>query len=523
MRVSQSFLLWFLFLLMCVNPQLSVAATLDTSDAVTEIEATQIMKEQARNERALLVGVDHFVTKPSIYPSSTNNIYAMQTVFQSTLKPLKVLMLPDEPITSAESLTALIQDTFHKAKEGDVSYFYISTHGVYDPESGEEPRLLLSDGVTEGCITPAQLEAAFDGILGTKVLMLDACNSGSFISKGMVSRPDHIYFQGDDFKVLTSSGAMEESWYWNAEEGTELSGNEPQGAFYFTLALGQSLSAGNGYPADQNRDGSVTLSELYHYLYLNHGASSPQVYPQEDSFVVFRYDAAEALPTGLDRSPIIDVTFSGTLLSKTSRKIAIEFIATRPVRVAYQVVPQIDGKWHFDSAKLIYDQDERYTAYGDRAGAVSAGRKERTLAIDLEGENYGYVLVQLVSIDDGKLTVHAGRVLSVPPDIGEVNLETIVQPVFEMTGGAELSIFVGHDYPCSLSVAIVDENDKVIHRICHRQSARSMQLDPQGSIFYWDGKLKSGDHVTPGTYRVRTQAIMNDTNITAFSSEFEIK
>lgn len=491
-------------------------------------EETEIIEQQTRKERALLVGVDYFVTKPSIYPSSTNNIYAMQTVFQATLQPLSTLILPDEPLTSAEALTRLIQETFYDAKEDDVSYFYISTHGVYDPSSGEEPALLLSDGNVEGCITPQQMEAAFDGIKGTKVLILDACNSGAFIAKGMVNRPDKIYFQSDEFKVLTSSGAMEESWYWNADQkkSSDLAGNEPQGAFYFTLALSQSLSPSYGYPADQNRDGAVTLTEIYHYLSLNHATSTPQVYPQEDSFVVFRYDITNALPSGLERSPILDVTFSGTLLSRTSRKIPIEFIATRPVRVAYQIVSQTDGKWQFENARLIYDQGERFTAYGDTAGAVSAGYKERTLILDdrdLPTDSYGYVLVQLVSIDGGKLTVHAGRVITVPPVIGEVDLETRVQPIYNPSNGAELSIFVGHDYPCVLSVVIVDEEDKVIHRLCHKQSTRPMQLEPEGSLFYWNGILKNGEYAEAGTYRVRAQAIMNDTTITVFSTEFEMK
>ncbi|MDD3411869.1 MAG: hypothetical protein PHY12_13780, partial [Eubacteriales bacterium] len=32
--------------------------------------------------RALLVGVDDFVSRESTYPSSTNNVFAMQEVFQ---------------------------------------------------------------------------------------------------------------------------------------------------------------------------------------------------------------------------------------------------------------------------------------------------------------------------------------------------------------------------------------------------------------------------------------------------------
>ena len=175
-----------------------------------------------------------------------------------------------------EQLTALIQKTFGDAGKGDVCYLYLSTHGVYDPARID---IRIGDGQTENGVTPAQLEAAFDGIEGTKVLILDACNSGAFIGKGLPSLPEKVYFLGEDFKVLTSSGALEESWYWSVDDQNE-AGAAAQGSFYFTQALVQSLSAAYGYPADQNRDGCIVLSELYEYLVLNHAASTPQVYPQ---------------------------------------------------------------------------------------------------------------------------------------------------------------------------------------------------------------------------------------------------
>ena len=497
-------------------------AALASEDALAPEEARALMQQQSGAERALLIGVDEFVSRPSAYPSSTNNIYAMQALFQSAARPLEALILPADPVCDADMLTDLIQSTFAGADEYDTSYLYISTHGEYDPESGEEPRLLLSDGVVENGVTPAQLEAAFDGIGGMKVIIIDACNSGAFIGKGMSTQPDKVHFLGDDFKVLTSSGALEESWYWSSADGSESHG--PQGAFYFTQALTQGLAAGGGYPADQNRDGSVTLSELANYLLLNHAASTPQVYPQDDDAVIFRYDPQEPLPTGLDRAPVMDVAFSGTMLSREDRQISIEFIATRPVRIAYQIVYQKDGKWEFDNAQLIYDGAERFTPFGSQPGGVSAGHKVRSINLGkLPGDSQGYVLVQLVSIDEGRLTVHAGRVICVPPASGDMTLTAAVEDTLDASTGGELSVFIGHDDPCTLSVAIVDENEKVIHRICHRQTTRPMQIEPAGSVFYWNGLLKDGSSAPPGTYRVRAQAHINDSTVTVLSSAFTIE
>ena len=470
--------------------------------------------------RALLIGVDAFVSRPSAYPSSANNVLAMQEVFRTAQPALASVLLPDEPITAAGQLAQWIQTAFADADGDDVSYLYMSTHGVYEP--GGEPALLLSDGVTETGLTPAQLEAAFEHIPGVKVLILDACNSGAFIGKGEAVPPEGIRFLGEEFKVLTSSGSLEESWYWSAagEEGHA----GPQGAFYFTQALSESLSARAGYPADRNRDGAVTLKELYDYLLLNHAASTPQVYPQTDDFVIYRYQMNGSQPADTDRSPVMDVTFSGTTLSREERQIAIEFIATRPVRVAYQIVYQRDGKWEFDNAQLIYDGAERFAAGSDLPGAVSAGHKVRTVNLGkLPQGSHGYVLVQLVSIDEGRLTVHAGRVICVPPASGDLLLTTSVSGAITPDSGRELEIFVGHDYPCALSVAIVDENEKVVHRVCHRQSTRPMQIEPAGSVFYWNGRIKDGSAAPPGMYRVRVQAHINDSTVTVLSSAFAIE
>ena len=478
-------------------------------------------EDSVRRERALLIGVDEFVTQPSAYPSSTNNVYAMQEMFQAAAEPLEKILVPDAPVTSAQQLTELIQRVFGGAEAGDVSYLYISTHGLYDPENGVEPALLLSDGQTENHLTPEELEAAFDGISGTKVLILDACNSGAFIGKGMTEWDEPPCFLGDDFKVITSSGAREESWYWSA--GEDAKQEERQGAFYFTQALCDALSAGCGYPADQNHDGSITLKEIYDYLLLNHAASTPQVYPQnDDDFVIFRYDPLDPLPTGLERSPIMDVTFSDLVLDQDSREITIEYIAMRPVRVAYQLVYRREGRWEFENAQLIYDDSERFSAFGDQEGAVSAGWKQRTLRLDeLADDAYGYALVQLVSIDRGKLRVHAGRVLCVLPE------EEPPAPTVEISGsfapetGRELAVFVGHNSPCTLSVAILDEEGQVVERLCHRRSTRPMGL--AGTTLYWDGKQRDGSPAPAGTYRVRTQIHWKGQTLSVESEAFELE
>ncbi len=469
--------------------------------------------------RALLVGVDQFVSRPSTYPSSVNNVYAMQAAFQNSLYPFDTIYLADDAVASGEELTRLIRNVFAGADENDTSYLYISTHGEYMGEEAE-PALLLSDGKTEGRVTAEILERAFDGIAGMKVLLIDACNSGAFIGKGLSFLSTDTHFLGDDFKVITSSGALEESWYWSAETDAT---KPAQGGFYFTQTLAQGLSRGSGVPADGNRDGEITLAELYDYLLHNHAASTPQVYPQQDDTVVFRYDPAEAAPSATEGEAIRDVAFSGTLLTAASSSLTLEFVAVRPVRVAYQLVYRKDGKWSFETARLLFDDAERFTAFGDAKGAVSAGRKVRTLSISLpQNDQSGYVMVQLVSIENDQLTVHGGRVLCVPRGgaLPQARVASDVQ--YAVSDPRELCVFVSHSAPCVLSVAIVDEDDNVVRRLCHSLTTRPLQTTPQGTPFYWDGLDKNGEPVIAGSYRVRVRVSNGDQSRTIYGETIRV-
>ena len=71
-------------------------------------------------------------------------------------------------------------------------------------------------------------------------------------------------------------------------------------------------------------------------------------------------------------------------------------------------------------------------------------------------------------------------------------------------------------------MAIVDEEERVVYRLCHRMSTRPMQLTPKGTVLYWDGRLKDGSPAEAGAYRVRAQAVMNDVTVTTLSSTFII-
>ena len=238
-----------------------------------------------RVNRALLVGCDRFLTQTDTTPSSRNNVLRMADALSGGTLNMQTLVTREDGLSSASALVALIRETFADADADDVSYFYISTHGLWNTAVNGLMTLLLSDGESEEGVTAYELRRVFDTIPGKKVLLLDACHSGAMIGKGVEKSFENL-FAGDNYYVVCSSGGEEESWYWSGEVG----GERLAGAGYFSGALADALSRTGSFGADENRDGAITLTELRRRLLQSHGASTVRTYPEDSDFALFSYD-----------------------------------------------------------------------------------------------------------------------------------------------------------------------------------------------------------------------------------------
>lgn len=452
--------------------------------------------------RALLVGCDRFVTQEETTPASATNVTRVAEALSGGAMNLERLITRRNDLSSAAELESLIQAAFGDAAQGDVSYFYISTHGQWSQgmDNGEMA-LLLSDGNREEAVTARQLRAMFDRISGIKVLILDACHSGAVIGKG-IHGPFGNVFAGEDYKVLCSSGGAEQSWFWQGEASV--------GAGYFSSALAAGLSVQGGYGADENRDGVITLTELKRYLLAYHGASTVRCYPEEDDFAVLRYDASAY--TGRRRDSIIEgIAFAGDTLSADNPAVNFSFNVVRPAQVAYQIVYQKEGRWDFEHARLIYDNEERFGVHGDTRGYLSPGMKDRTLSLErADGEGYGYVLLQMVAKQENQWFLAASKVLCVPPAKGDPLLEILPEASFCPEQGDELNFVIHHQYPCELTVTMEDMDGKTVRRLCSRASSRPEQLLPRGSFFTWNGRRANGESAPEGQYRIRVKAYIGE-------------
>lgn len=467
--------------------------------------------------RALLVGCDQFVSQEDTAPSSENNVIRMAETLSGGAMNLEQLVTRSQGVTSASELAELIDLAFGQAQDGDVSYFYISTHGVWEQgQPNGEMTLLLSDGVQESGVTATELRTLFDRIPGTKVLMLDACHAGAVIGKGVHAPFDNVFI-GPEYKVICSSGGAEQSWFWSGdgERGAVI------GEGYFSGALVSGLSAKGGFGADDNRDGVITLTELKRYLHLNHGASTAQTYPEEDDFPVLTYDA-ESFSTRRRDATISNVSFGGDVLSAEDPSVDFTFNMVKAGQVAYQLVYHRQGKWDFDHAELLYDDAERFGVFGDARGYLSPGLKERSISLS-DTDSYGYVLLQILTLNDGVPSLVSSRVLCVPPALGDPLLEILPDKSFCPSQWEELTFVVHHQYPCEISVTIEDMEGNTVRRLTSRQPSRPEQLLPLGSTFTWNGRMNNGEMAPEGDYRIRVKAYVGQGRYEAVSGPITLR
>ena len=471
-----------------------------------------------RVNRALLVGCDEFLSQPSTAPSSANNVQRMAEALSGGTMALETLLTRPEGLSSSGELAGMILDAFSDADEDDVSLFYISTHGVW--EEGMDAggmTLLLSDGERETGVTAYQLRTMFDQISGTKILFIDACHAGAMLGKGVYGQLENV-FAGPDYIVVCSSSGAEKSWFWSGD----IDGERLAGAGYFSGTLVRALSAEGGWGADDNRDGSITLTELKRYLLQNHGASTVRTYPESSDFSIVTYDVQSY--TGRSRDALIEgVTFEEDVLSAQEPTAYFTFNVVSPVQVAYQLVYFRQGRWDFDNAQLIYDNNGQFSSWPIAGRTLSLGLTERAITLDrADAGNSGYVLLQLLTIERGMPRVVSSRVLCVPAEGSDPMLSVTLPAYFVPAEYQELTFNVFHESPCELTITIEDMDSTTVRRLCSRQPTRPELLEPMATSFTWDGLDNRGDAAPTGTYRIRVKAYVGSERYEYLSEPFEL-
>ena len=389
-------------------------------------------RSAAGTTRCLLIGCDRFVSMPSTEPAGANNVDTMAALLRDFLpEGSSIIRQVNGPGTVA-GFEQMATDAFRRAKNEDVSLIYLSTHGILikneqlrmknDPlrrggsfdfaqddiihnselETEEEPgvrengngmALLLSDGTEEEYLTPGKLREILDKIPGEKILILDACHSGAVIGR----EEGENYFEGSGCRVLVSSGAEEESWFWNSETDAYT------GTGYFTAAMDCALRASDPEQIDPDGNGQVSLEELTERLREIHGASTVYCFPEESGEKLF--DLPKDRKTG---SRLQGVAFGEPEQDGDGVTLPIRFRAGEKVRVMYQLVARRNGKWDFEHAVRLPDKERT----GLVRGLVSPGEKDRKIRLTIQslGED-GRALLQIICYYGNSMTpsIEAGK------------------------------------------------------------------------------------------------------------------
>ena len=195
-----------------------------------------------------------------------------------------------------------IRETFAGADKDDISLFFIATHGQNEPHGDPEKNGSLlaynpETGIDE-LITDDELAAWLAAVPGKKIVLLEACSSGSNIYNeqeqagyGLPRSDGALRRKG--FTVLTSSAHMEDSYGYDQGEPLHT---------VFTYALTQGVGTEGAMPCDRNGDGLASAGELLAWIrafrdpYIPGELQHAQMYPAWSEEPLFRRASVPPTP-----------------------------------------------------------------------------------------------------------------------------------------------------------------------------------------------------------------------------------
>ena len=264
--------------------------------------------------RALLVGEVNYknMAKAERFGADCDNL---KTALESVKGPMgRKYTATVKKDLSVQGCKDAISSTFSAADENDVSLFFIQTHGATSIASGENAGRLRMIGATQDeHMTLKELAEALAAVPGTVIVWIGSCGSGAAIwesnnggtdsgedpllfnelvvsafaeAENAIADPNTGEFRDPKFYVLTAAAHQEESW-----------GSEENLSTCFARHIIGGITGDK--PADDDDNGTITLNELYEYLYEKclgpHGPTGDvthyqhvQVYPENSSYPLFR-------------------------------------------------------------------------------------------------------------------------------------------------------------------------------------------------------------------------------------------
>lgn len=259
--------------------------------------------------RALVIGEEHFPGSGMDDLPGSRDVKLMEKMLSGVRGPSgeRWNVVSASDLTAAQ-IHAYIQSAFAGAQPGDVSLFYISTHGDQEYELGGRyssyagclmayPDERFSNWYDRNALTLGRLAGWLSEVPGQVIVLIDSCGSGAAIyGAAGVSAPALSAEDFDDAQEFETPAFSPEAFdqavvdaFRDLDAGVLAPG---QGAFllenkffvltscayretgwslknkysYFTKWLTDAIKQKGRMPADANRNRYTTLAELYNWL-----------------------------------------------------------------------------------------------------------------------------------------------------------------------------------------------------------------------------------------------------------------
>lgn len=454
--------------------------------------------------RALLVACSDFISQADLGSAISGNLHMIGSALISADVSPGDLSIEDGTIGTVQALGDAIDGAFLESGEDDLSILYLCTHGLLSSSDDGQVYLLLGDGETETPISAKQLYALIRDVQGEKLLIVDACHSGALIGRGMPeasAEPIRLpgsreqapaflspFLADSSVHVLTSSSGEESSWYYDSER---LSSGAVS---YFASALASGLGLYGEPEADLSGDGIVTLAELHRHLNIAVPSSSSQLLSS----------SAQALTLPVARGsllsrPLTGFSYGSSLLTEEAPSLDFSFTVTQDeTAVQYRLVEYTDAGWDWENAQTFLDEGE------DGKALLRAGRKSRSLSLDLAAGESGYLMLQVFAVTGEEILLCSERLIAVQPLEPGVQLRIACRGALELPGIQELPIDVFPGVPAEATVSVFDSEGRLVRRLA---SSLLTHPTPDSALhLYWDGRDEQGAAVPPGEYTVAAEA-----------------
>lgn len=450
-----------------------------------------------------------------------------------------------ETVNTVAGVQELIRETFGDSTADSRNYFYFSGHGIYN---GGSPAIVADDGQY---LTAAELAEAFEGILGTNILVIDSCYSGGLISGSARSaQPDFSQdftdalsqalermpksrsaLTSSRFYILTGTAERELAWQENFYSPSDTA--EEMGYFTSMIAFGCGIHAAlageeSGYrlgeiPADYDRNGAVSFDELREFLEKQCLISHVSMYPayNNSTFIpgytaapkVILKKASVSYETGV---PVVTVSYDA------SENFSLSYWSYGDSNMELGRFQALTGgtKERIESvisSWQIEDNIQRGNISSLPAGSGSFSFRPENLTsmfvalFQVNGQNFRYSLPYAVtavntsemtkftlSVGTSCLEANGTKEVRIRVDFGSASQETAAQPY--------------------VTLWILDQNGSVVRTLS----------DPEGDLvpviqnsengpyqyyldYYWNGCNDAGTLVASGNYQIQAYVVFRGT------------